>query len=266
MTSSMSWSRRVKSIRTMSACALSLAGCAVGQGDDASEQLRARGAESGEGESPALPALLGETSTDGGARDAGPLRTMDSGQAQDASAAGPPRDGGVRASIAVNGTGCPDGTTSSTISADEKTFTTTYARYEAALTPTLDVDVKDCQLAIAVHGAPAHVQYAIEGYRLEGRVDLEQGVEAAISGRSYFQGDPAPTNAKPEALTLTGPRQSTFTLEGKVESSERVWSPCGLERDVNLVTRLVLSRGGPGRSGKVSARKSIVKITQRSCK
>ena len=58
----------------------------------------------------------------------------------------------------------------------------------------------------------------------------------------YFQG--APVQAQEARTELIGPYDDTYTFEDIVRTTDLVWSPCGVERDLNVRMTLRLTNGG----------------------
>jgi hypothetical protein len=144
------------------------------------------------------------------------------------------------ASITANGTGCPAGTSSILISDDGKTFVTTFSKLEANVTPATSAAVSDCQLAIKVTGEVS-MSFALTDVVFEGSAKLADGQNARQSMRSYFQGNPSVAG---EATTeIDGPYDDKVVFQNTVKTADLVWSPCGLQRDLNLRTTLRLENG-----------------------
>ena len=164
--------------------------------------------------------------------------------------------------VTANGTGCPTGTTSSVVSKDGKTFTTTFRNYEAVVSPTATISVKDCQLGFQIRSR-GNFQYAIESYSFAGHAKLDQDVNARLQTSYSFQGNPAQSTGK--EFSIKGPYDDAFRLQNTLSGSAQIWSPCAAGRDINLVTRARLQNSTPARSGKVTAEHLVVRLTQRSC-
>ena len=73
-----------------------------------------------------------------------------------------------------------------------------------------------------------------------------------MSGRQfasyYFQGNPVERDEV--RTTLVGPFDDTYLFSDKIELADSVvWSPCGVTRDLNIVTRLRVQNSSPRRTG-----------------
>jgi len=144
-------------------------------------------------------------------------------------------------SVKPNGTGCPRGTTSTSISPDGKTFTTTFSAFEAIVNKNQSIAVKDCQLAIKLK-SPTGFSYTVTEFFYQGYAVLEKGQNARQIAKYYFQG--APVQAEEARTELVGPFDDTYTFQDKVKTTDLVWSPCGVERDLNVRATLRLQNEG----------------------
>lgn len=153
----------------------------------------------------------------------------------------PNPNGSYFASVGALGTGCPAGTTHTTITNDGKTFTMVFSSYRVELIPGSVSVTKDCQIFIRLH-SPRGLSYTVTEFDYAGIASLEPGASATLSAYYYFQGNPVPSNDR-SRKTLRGPFQGTFHFDDEIGTLDRVWSPCGVERDLNVRTRLQVARG-----------------------
>ncbi|MET0340005.1 MAG: DUF4360 domain-containing protein [Polyangiales bacterium] len=159
----------------------------------------------------------------------------------------PDRNGTYFAEVKANGTGCPPGTWVTSISSDGQVFTTTFASYITQVSPNIGVNVRDCQIAIKLH-TPEGRSFSVQSFSYGGYALLQPGVTGAQTANYYFQGNPLPT---PESnrVALVGPYDSDYLFRDEVKIEDRVWSECGVERDLNITTRVMLQNSNPRRSG-----------------
>lgn len=169
----------------------------------------------------------------------------------------PAPDGGVTVpnpagtyfvSVTPNGTGCPPGTTNTSISADGLVFTTTFSAYEVQInnqTPDLTI-TKNCTLQIKLN-SPNGISYAVTSFFYSGYAFLEQGVTASQQASYRFQG--VSTTPKSNRTTKVGPIDEDFVFRDDVATSDVVWSPCGVERELIVNTQMQLRNSSPKRSG-----------------
>jgi hypothetical protein len=224
-------------------------------------------------------ASLAALSAVGCAQDAG----LDEASAQDGDAVEPAalqasggskqvRDpgGSYFADITANGTGCPAGTWDTQLSADGQTFTTTFSAFEAEVDPRRAVSIKNCQLAIKLH-SPQGLSYSVQEFYYGGYAFLEDGVNARVISNYYFQGNPA-DNQQPET-TFVGPKDDTYLIQDTRNQIEAkpVWSPCGVDRNLNVNTTLRLLNSNPRKNGYVNvsavdgSTKLVLKLSWRRC-
>jgi hypothetical protein len=198
-------------------------------------------------------AALDGGALDGGGRDA---------------ALGPDPNKTYFAEVTANGSGCPEGTWSTRISPDGLVFTTTFSAYEAVLGPTDTQVVKDCQLSIKLH-SPNGMSYALASLSYSGFALLDEGVVGEQQTSAYFQGQPLEGVATRTALV--GPHDAEFVFKDDLPLSELIWSACGAERDLNVLSRFVLQSAQPGAQGYINllaadgAAQLIFRLATREC-
>ena len=158
-------------------------------------------------------------------------------------------EGSYFADVKALGTGCPLGTTNTSISADGQVFTMTFSSYDVNINPTTpDAQItKNCQLAIKLH-SPNGLSFAVTSFYYSGYAFLEQGVQASQWARYYFQGNPIPPTQS-NRVQLTGPYDSDFVFKDDIKIEDAVWSACGTERDLNVNTTMQIKNSTPKRSG-----------------
>lgn len=204
----------------------------------------------------------------------GPTADGDLAEGASAMQAGPsamqPDPGAVTfAEVRTNGTGCPPGSANTSISADGLVFTTTFSNYFTEVNPSAELGVKDCQLEITLR-MPAGMSYAVQSFYYSGYALLQEGVVGRQTASYYFQGNPvAPVESN--RTDLRGPYDRPYLFTDDVPVQDRVWSPCGVERNLNVRTRVQLFNGEPRRTGYMSlnaidgSSKMVLKLSTRSC-
>lgn len=149
------------------------------------------------------------------------------------------------ADVIANGTGCPAGTWQTTISEDGKTFTTSFSAYEAILEASRSIAIRDCQLGITLH-SPQGLSFAVESFYYQGYAYLDSGVTGRQTANYYFMGNPL--NHAELRTDLRGPFDDDYLFQDDVGIVDLVWSPCGVERNLNVATRLRV-QNNPRRTG-----------------
>jgi hypothetical protein len=174
------------------------------------------------------------------------------------------------AKVVANGSGCPLGTASTSISSDGLVFTTTFSNYEINLSPNKTLDSKFCQLAIEVISPPG-ISYAVSTFSYQGYATLEQGASAKLNALYYFSGIPQLPSGSPK--TIAGPFDDSYLFSESITTFDtNAWSPCGAKRDLNIRTTLSTTnnsrKGGYINLAAIDARTSgkiIVKFATRRC-
>jgi hypothetical protein len=150
----------------------------------------------------------------------------------------PNPNGAYFASVTANGSGCPAGTWDAAISDDGQTFTLRFSQYETTIDPGQAIAIKDCQLAIKLH-SPQGLSYAVSSFYYSGYAFLDSnGMNAAQTAKYYFQGNPIASNEN--RSDLRGPLDKEYVFSDNVGTVDLVWSKCGVDRDLNVATRVLL--------------------------
>jgi hypothetical protein len=173
------------------------------------------------------------------------------------------------ADVAAHGSGCPENTSRTSISSDGQVFTTTFSQFELQVTPAEVASVSECQLNVKLR-SPAGLSYAVYSFYYSGYALLEEGVNARQSANYYFQG--VPLTSREVRTDLVGPRDETYIFSDEIATPDNfVWSPCGVERDLQIVSRLRLQNANPGRSGFLNvssidaSAKMVFKLAWKKC-
>jgi hypothetical protein len=141
--------------------------------------------------------------------------------------------------VSANGTGCPTGTWSAVPTA-ANTIDVRLNGVTTAVTPSKSIDVKDCQLALTV-GNTAGLSYAVKSVTYSGRASLRDQAQAQLTANYYFQGEPSMSGRG--VRSFSAPLSGDYTFQHDVADADAVWSPCGLERELNVATRARLLNG-----------------------
>jgi hypothetical protein len=167
--------------------------------------------------------------------------------------------------VTANGTGCPKGTWSVEHDADG-TAALVFSAYEAVVDEETAVSVKDCQVALKVHPREGQ-SFSIADVSLDGYAFLEKGVRARQTARYYFQGNPVA--ADQVRADLVGPVDDAMVFEDKIATTDavsQVWSPCGVDRDLNVYTSIRVQNSNPPAHGYVHVKRmNLPKLQWRTC-
>ncbi|MFD9690911.1 DUF4360 domain-containing protein [Kitasatospora sp. NPDC059146] len=153
----------------------------------------------------------------------------------------PPQERIVIDSVAVNGTGCPEGTAAVAVSPDNTAFTVTYSNYLAQVGPGASpTDFrKNCQLTLLVH-VPSGYTYAIVSADYRGFASLAPGASGTQRARYHFQGDPRTTTATHH---FKGGFNGDWQTADTAPAAALAFAPCGEERNLDITTELQVDRG-----------------------
>ena len=197
----------------------------------------------------------GGAEVDGGAADGGdaggPIVSIDSGLNEP-----------VLTAVTANGTGCPAGTWTSEIMADETEALVRFSAFDLEVAPEITSSIKDCTIGLQVRGVPGR-SYQIERVGLHGVNHLDEGVSARLETIRYIQGNPSVNDTW--QVELRGRTDEELSLESP-DSSE-LWSPCGLERAINVrVSGRLLNNASRQGSGLVSLDQAhAFRLVSRAC-
>jgi len=153
----------------------------------------------------------------------------------------PPTDKIVIDVVAVNGSGCPANTATVSEQPDNTAFTVVYSNYLASIgvgaTPT-DLR-KNCQLTVHVH-TPQGFSFAVARAEYRGFAQLAAGASGTERANYYFQGSPKTTSVE---HSFNGPFSDDWAAVDTTDVASLVFSPCGMDRDLNINTELRVDDG-----------------------
>lgn len=152
-----------------------------------------------------------------------------------------PPSGSVKfRSIQYNGSGCPLGTVAQNISSDNQAFTLTFSEFiaEAGAGISPRNNRKNCQVT-AVLSVPPGWQFSVGTFNYRGFIDIDPGVRATHTSSYYFQGQ---GQTGTFSSTRQGPYADSYTFTDTIGlSSQNLWSPCNVERALNINTAINVS-------------------------
>ncbi|KAJ8085897.1 hypothetical protein PM082_004716 [Marasmius tenuissimus] len=137
----------------------------------------------------------------------------------------------------LNGSGCPPGSTTATLSNDKSTVSATFSQF----IPSVSTQSfrKNCQASISVD-VPAGKKFAVDKVGYSGFVQLDPKVAVVHGTTVYFQ---AQLEQQSASDTLKGPVTKTVDLSNKFSGT--VWSKCGAGTAiVNVDISLYLNADG----------------------
>ena len=138
--------------------------------------------------------------------------------------------------IQYNGSGCPIGSVIENVSEDKKAFTLAFSEYIAEVGQGIlrSASRKNCQVSVNL-SFPQGWSYSVVSFDYRGYAFLDRNVTGTQKVSYYFQGD-----SRDAALssTITGPYDDDFHYNDEFDLLALVWSPCGIERALNLNTQI----------------------------
>ena len=142
--------------------------------------------------------------------------------------------------IKTGGTGCPNGTVTTSISNDQKAFTLIFDEFFVELAGRRPSQRRACQIDLTMK-VPAGWSYSIGRFDYRGYGYLEPGVQGTQTALYYFQG-----SGQSDVFTTRfgGNREfdDIYTVSDTIGINAMVWSPCGVNRNLQIKTDLRLQR------------------------
>jgi len=138
-------------------------------------------------------------------------------------------------SISYGGSGCPQGTVGSFISADRTTYTLIFDSYIAQAGPGKSIrdQRKNCQINVDLL-YPNGYQFSIYSQNYRGFVNLDPGVIGEQRATFYFSGSAAQASTQTH---FSGPSNKDYLITDSIPFSSQVWAPCGQEGALNINTQ-----------------------------
>jgi len=150
-------------------------------------------------------------------------------------------------SISYGGTGCPQGTVGSFISADKQTFTLIFDAYVASIGPGIPVvqNRLNCQLNIDLQ-YPGGFQYSILGTQFRGYAGLDAGITGLQQATYYFSGSSQQVSS---STTFKGPISDDYEIADTIPFTSTIFSPCGAALPLNVNSQVRLTSTNSKNSG-----------------
>jgi hypothetical protein len=134
------------------------------------------------------------------------------------------------------GSGCPAGSAVDIISDDARSFILLLDAFVASAGPDISIteNRKNCQLNIGLH-VPQGWSYAPSNVDFRGYAQLDRRVEGTVKAVYYFGGSTRQATAQ---SVFRGPMDDDFVIRDTLGLESLVWSPCGVERNLNINTQV----------------------------
>ncbi|KAF2010550.1 hypothetical protein BU24DRAFT_427665 [Aaosphaeria arxii CBS 175.79] len=162
--------------------------------------------------------------------------------------------------VTYGGTGCPQGTMSSQISADRTTVTLIFDSYIASIGPGVAVTEqrKNCQLNVDIQ-YPGGFQYSILSADYRGYASLQKGVSGTLKSTYYFSGQTAQSSTE---YNFVGPLTGDYLKHDEADSTSIVWSPCGASGALNINSQVRLQSSSSSATGLLTTDSTDLKFAQ----
>ncbi|KAF2679872.1 hypothetical protein K458DRAFT_313346 [Lentithecium fluviatile CBS 122367] len=164
--------------------------------------------------------------------------------------------------VTYGGTGCPQGTMSSQISADRTIMTLIFDAYIASIGPDVKPteNRKNCQLNVDIQ-YPGGFQYSILSADYRGYAAIQKGVTGTLKSTYYFSGSQDQSSTE---YNFVGPVNGDYLKHDQADSTSVVWSPCGANGmlNINSQVRLAQASGYTSAQGLLTTDSTDLKFTQ----
>jgi len=166
-------------------------------------------------------------------------------------------------SARYSGSGCKQGTVSTTISPDRTIITFGFDEFQATIGGASQTDQqKNCQIHLDL-AYPSGFQMSVLDATYHGYARLDAGVRANFISSYYFSQDASATAMT--RSTIQGPEfvnGKTYTKADSLTTQSMVWSPCGASGILNVNNRIALTSNVSGAKGEVTNDDATFKFTQ----
>lgn len=164
-----------------------------------------------------------------------------------------------------SGSGCPQGSVSTSTSPDKTVITYGFDQFQTYIGPgTKSADhSKNCQIHLNLK-YPGGFQYAIVDATYHGWARLDEGVTGQFL-TTYFFSQNAGTTSTTKFVAQGGGALTTgqvYTKQDSIETTATIWSPCGNTGILNINNRLSLTSRNPNAYGELSNDDATVAFTQ----
>jgi len=135
-------------------------------------------------------------------------------------------------SFSYAGSGCPSGSLGQSISADYRLLNLHFDSFiaEVGLGVPMFEARKNCQINIDLD-YPRGWSFSIDSVDYRGYASLDRGVTGALSTAFFYTGSGQTARLQ---TTFSGPLNADYQVRDQLGLSARVWSPCGVNRALNL--------------------------------
>ncbi len=149
-------------------------------------------------------------------------------------------------SISYAGSGCPAGTVANVLADDAKAFTLLFDSYVAEGGPGIPLSAgrKNCQIAVDLR-FPQGWSYTIVDVDYRGYAKVDAGALGTQKTTYYFAGQTGSASMKTD---FPGPYAKDYQIRNSLGLAAAVFSPCGVNRALNLNTQVRVQTSGSQRA------------------
>ncbi|EGS22611.1 uncharacterized protein CTHT_0010820 [Thermochaetoides thermophila DSM 1495] len=168
-------------------------------------------------------------------------------------------------SATFSGSGCPQGSVSTSISPDKTVITFGFDKFQTYIGPgtTIADRTKNCQLHLNLK-YPGGFQFAVVESTYHGYALLEEGVTGTFFSTYYFSQDAKATTTTQTTITGGGiwAAGQVYTKSDKIPTASYIYSPCGASGILNINNRIALTSTNPNAFGMITDDDATIAFTQ----
>ncbi|KAH8886384.1 hypothetical protein GQ53DRAFT_694727 [Thozetella sp. PMI_491] len=163
-----------------------------------------------------------------------------------------------------SGNGCPQGSVSTSLSADQTVITFGFDKFQTYIGPGYDptLKTKNCQLHLNLK-YPGGFQFAVVESTYHGYAQLDTGVTGTFYSTYFFSQDAGATTTT--QTTISGGGQwaagQVYTKQDQVPTASYIYSPCGANGILNINNRIALTSRNNTAMGEVTDDDATVAFT-----
>jgi hypothetical protein len=145
----------------------------------------------------------------------------------------------IRSVTSIGGSGCPQGTASASLSADQQSLNVSFSKFSASMGPGIPLTKARvaCSIALDIN-VPQGFTFAISKVTNRGFVNIPSGVSAKVTSEFHMQGNPEEVA---KSTTFTGAAKKEFLVTNSFNIQSINFSKCGIQRNAIVDTNLQLS-------------------------
>lgn len=166
--------------------------------------------------------------------------------------------------VSFSGSGCPQGSVSTSISLDKTVVTFGFDQFQTFIGPGYDLGdkTKNCQLHLNLK-YPGGFQFAVLDSTYHGFAQLDAGVTGSFYSTYYFSQDAAATATTQTSISGGGAWAAgqVYTKNDQIPTASVIYAPCGANGILNVNNRIVLASANKTATGQVTDDDATVAFT-----